>query len=474
MRRSRFKAALFAGVSLMLTLCLSPTRAAADNLLTNPGFEAGGGSFTGWFTFGSGLQLSTPATDNIFRSGSNAAKLYGQFSGCPGAPVFNVGGFGQAFTTITAGNEYELSGSAFVSSADSIPGSDICATNRLIAKVVYFNAVAGGSELQSNEIVIGSGLTAKDQWIPFSIKSAAPAAARRVECLFLFLQPGCDAGAAFVDDVHFQTFAPTVTANLLTNPGFATGLTGWTTFGNVFTEARSFALHTRAGSAKLFSTFVANAPSGLFQSVPATPGSQWEMGAWALNTCTEGPVTGTNDNLMVEKLVFRDALNAEIGSNEVVLADNTAPLGTWIEKKFMATAPVGTVAVEAYILFVSPSLFGGNFWVDDIVLRRLDVLDAPLTPTTGLFEVRAIAPNPARGPVRIDFAVARRGPVDIAIFDVTGRKVRTLMQGEADAGVHSVDWDGQAVGGRLAPAGVYRCVLRTAEGQRSRSMVLTR
>lgn len=474
MFRSRLKAQLFGGVSLMLALCSSFTPADAANLLTNPGFEAAGGSYTGWFTFGSGLQLSTSATDNIFRSGSTAAKIYGQFSGCPGTPTFNVGGFGQAFTTITAGTEYEFSGFSFVSSADAIPGTDICNRNRLIAKIVYFNAVTGGSELQSNEVVIGSGQSLLDAWVPFSISSIAPSAARRVEVLFLFLQPGCDAGSAFVDDVSFQAFAPQVTANSLTNPGFATGLTGWSTFGNVFADSRAFAVRTRAGSAKLFSTFVLDSPSGLYQSVPATPGTQWEFSAWALNTCTENPVTGTNDNLLVAKLVYRDASNVEIGSNEIVLADKTSPLGTWIQRKVSGIAPAGTATVQPFLLFVSPSLFGGNFFVDDLVLRRMDVVDVPATPVTGVFEVRAIAPNPASGPVRIDYALAQRGPVRIAVYDVTGRWVQTLFDGEAEAGPHTAQWDGRGAGGRLAPAGVYRCIVHSAAGQRSRTMVITR
>jgi len=471
---TRLKAQLLGGASLMLALCCLSARADAANLLTNPDFEAAGGSYTGWFTFGSGLQLSTPATDNIFRSGSTAAKIYGQFSGCPGTPTFNVGGFGQAFTTITAGTEYEFSGFSFVSGADAIPGTDICSRNRLIAKVVFFNALTGGSEIQSNEVVIGSGQSLHDVWVPFSISSIAPSAARRVEILFLFLQPGCDTGSAFVDDVSFQAFAPQVTANSLTNPGFATGLTGWSTFGNVFAETRVFGLRTRAGSAKLFSTFVVDSPSGLYQSVPTTAGTQWEFSAWALNTCVENPVTAPNDNVMVAKLVFRDATNVEIGSNEVVLADKTSPLGTWIQRKVSGLAPIGTATVQPFILFVSPSLFGGNFFVDDLVLRRLDVLDVPGTPTAGLFEVRAISPNPASGPVRIDYALAQRGPARIAVYDVTGRWVQTLFEGEAEAGPHTAMWDGRGQGGRLAPAGVYRCIVHTASGQRSRAMVLTR
>jgi hypothetical protein len=60
------------------------------------------------------------------------------------------------------------------------------------------------------------------------------------------------------------------------------------------------------------------------------------------------------------------------------------------------------------------------------------------------------------------------------VFDVTGRRVATLFHGTLEAGTHVATWDGRGAGGRLAPTGVYRCVLRTAAGIRTRTLVLAR
>ena len=95
---------------------------------------------------------------------------------------------------------YELGGYGFVSGEDAIPGTNTCDYNRLIAKVVFFDATSGGNEISSNEIVIGDWRTPYDQWIPFTVSTIAPAGAQRVETLFLFLQPACDTGAVYVDD----------------------------------------------------------------------------------------------------------------------------------------------------------------------------------------------------------------------------------------------------------------------------------
>jgi hypothetical protein len=249
----------------------------ACNMLVNPGFENLGGSYDGWFTFGSGVELSLPAGDNIIRSGAAASKTFGTFEGCPGPPTFGVGGFGQAFTP-TAGMIYELSGFAFVSSGDPMLGTDTCAENRMIAKIAFFNAASGGSEISVNEVVIGDGNSPVDQWNAFSLSAPAPAGALRVEALFLYFQPDCDTGSVFVDDASFcELPAPTPQANLLTNPSFDTDLSGWSTFGNVFYDGRFWGLRTAPGGAKLFSTFAADEPSGVFQTFAATPGTHWGM-----------------------------------------------------------------------------------------------------------------------------------------------------------------------------------------------------
>ena len=116
----RASKAFWLSLIVVSALAFGTEAPAQANLLVNPGFEAGGGSYSGWTTFGSGPQISTPATDNIHRTGIAAAKLYGEFTGCPSNPQFTVGGAFQAFTT-TAGLVYEFSGYSFVSSADAIP-----------------------------------------------------------------------------------------------------------------------------------------------------------------------------------------------------------------------------------------------------------------------------------------------------------------------------------------------------------------
>lgn len=94
-------------------------------------------------------------------------------------------------------------------------------------------------------------------------------------------------------------------------------------------------------------------------------------------------------------------------------------------------------------------------------------------PLAGL-ALSPAAPNPFQRSTRVAFAMPQRGNADVSVYDVTGRRVATLFQGEAEAGPHSATWDGRASDGSLAPSGVYRAVLQTATGRQSRSLVLSR
>ncbi len=462
------------GLSLIALTALGGTLAparAATNLLANPGFETSGGSYTGWYTFGSGVQMSTPATDNIAHSGTAASKIYGGFTGCPGSPVFNVGGCGQAFTAPVIGNTYTLTGYSYIASADSIPGTAVCTKNRLIAKVVFFNALSGGSELNSNEVVLGSALTPKDQWIPFTVSAIAPTGAQRVEVDLLFLQPGCDGGSVFTDDLSFTTAGTSPVTNLLTNPNFSSGLTGWSTFGNVYTDARSWAGRT-PGAAKMFSTFVFGSPSGMYQRFAGVAGKPYRFGAWVLNTCQDSPIEAPIDNYVTAKIVYRDAANNELGNNEVTIADATSPLGTYTWHEVSGTSPAGTAWVEPYLLFNSPSLYGGAIFFDDAVFQRVDLVGVETPGSVRGLTLAVAGAVPLRDAVRFDYALPRAGHASLAIFDLTGRQVATLTEGAATAGSHVASWNGRVANGAVAPNGIYQAVLRTEDGRATARIVV--
>ena len=64
-------------------------------------------------------------------------------------------------------------------------------------------------------------------------------------------------------------------------------------------------------------------------------------------------------------------------------------------------------------------------------------------------------PNPFQAGTAVAFRLARPAEVRVAVFDVTGRAVRTLLDERRESGLQEVRWDGRDDQGRSMAAGVY-------------------
>ncbi|MEO0068974.1 MAG: FlgD immunoglobulin-like domain containing protein, partial [candidate division WOR-3 bacterium] len=73
----------------------------------------------------------------------------------------------------------------------------------------------------------------------------------------------------------------------------------------------------------------------------------------------------------------------------------------------------------------------------------------------------AAKPNPFKGLTAISIPLSAQGRTKVGIFDVSGRVVKTLVDGLLPAGVYSFVWDGTDINGRRAPAGVYMILVST-------------
>ena len=87
----------------------------------------------------------------------------------------------------------------------------------------------------------------------------------------------------------------------------------------------------------------------------------------------------------------------------------------------------------------------------------------------------AAAPNPFVATTEIVFAVSRPGVIELDVFDLAGRRVRTLAEHEwLASGSHRRAWDGHVEGGRAAPPGLYLIRLDEPSGRSTRALVKLR
>ncbi len=84
-------------------------------------------------------------------------------------------------------------------------------------------------------------------------------------------------------------------------------------------------------------------------------------------------------------------------------------------------------------------------------------------------------PNPVRaGGTTIRFRMAEAGPARLDVFDVQGRRVQTLVDGNAPAGETLLQWDGRSSGGAFLANGLYFYRLTTASGVFTQKLLLAK
>lgn len=103
----------------------------------------------------------------------------------------------------------------------------------------------------------------------------------------------------------------------------------------------------------------------------------------------------------------------------------------------------------------------------------LEVHDKSETPTITSFQLAQNAPNPFNPATEIAFVVPDGGaPVTLRIFDISGRLVRTLVDGHEPGGQRSVTWQGRNDQGQAVASGTYFYQLTGPSYSQMKSMVL--
>lgn len=89
-------------------------------------------------------------------------------------------------------------------------------------------------------------------------------------------------------------------------------------------------------------------------------------------------------------------------------------------------------------------------------------------------ELSAPQPNPSRTTTRVRFATPHAGRAHVAVVDVAGREVATLLDGDLAAGGHALEWNARDAAGRPVAPGVYFVRVRAGAESRSRTLVIAR
>lgn len=116
-------------------------------------------------------------------------------------------------------------------------------------------------------------------------------------------------------------------------------------------------------------------------------------------------------------------------------------------------------------LRIEDSSLDGYLNVDEIHETTDDITAAPRTvpAVAGLHDLGP-SPNPFNPRTSLRFRLDRAVPVDVAVFDLRGRRLWTSGPVAGRAGENSVDWGGVDGAGRAVPGGLYMYRITTDDG----------
>jgi flagellar hook assembly protein FlgD len=114
--------------------------------------------------------------------------------------------------------------------------------------------------------------------------------------------------------------------------------------------------------------------------------------------------------------------------------------------------------------------------VDDFIVHVVaDLADVEDQDGAGLtFAAAPAAPSLFATSTAIRFQIPERQDVELQVFDIGGRVVRTLLRGPLAAGAHVAEWNGRTDAGQEAPSGIYYYRINAGDNSATHKIVLTR
>jgi len=104
----------------------------------------------------------------------------------------------------------------------------------------------------------------------------------------------------------------------------------------------------------------------------------------------------------------------------------------------------------------------------------VDVWDATANEIPWKFDLEQNYPNPFNPSTEIRFTIPKFQHVSLVVYDVLGRKVKTLVNEERHAGQHRVSWNGTNDYGASVSTGVYFYELKAGDQIKTQKMLLVR
>ena len=114
-----------------------------------------------------------------------------------------------------------------------------------------------------------------------------------------------------------------------------------------------------------------------------------------------------------------------------------------------------------------------NHDVSDTVKITLDVLlSTKNDPAPLSYSLYQNYPNPFNPETELMFSIAKKEMVTLAIYDILGNRIKTVLQKRLNPGSHRYSWDGLNDNGNTVSAGMYFYRMNTPSFSETKKMLL--
>lgn len=121
------------------------------------------------------------------------------------------------------------------------------------------------------------------------------------------------------------------------------------------------------------------------------------------------------------------------------------------EWSYTYEATAKTTSIVFYINGTNVS----SFQIDDVTLVKTVVVSSPFVTNMPNSLQNSCYPNPMRSTTTISYFLDQEKQVQLAVYDMTGKKISTLVNEKQPAGVRMETWNCRTENGEQLPAGLY-------------------
>ena len=115
-------------------------------------------------------------------------------------------------------------------------------------------------------------------------------------------------------------------------------------------------------------------------------------------------------------------------------------------------------------------IVGSNNNTSNVIVVGTLAIDGDLIPVE--FALRQNYPNPFNPITTLRYDLPEQTHVNITVYDMLGRKVRTILNQQQDPGYKSIIWDATNDYGKPVSAGLYLYQIQAGEYIQTKKMVL--